>query len=64
LGRYRRGNEAGDRGLNDPADPYTNGRFKRENREVLEQMRQADRDARLTIEHRLGDRELRERRNE
>jgi ppGpp synthetase/RelA/SpoT-type nucleotidyltranferase len=31
-----------------------------ENREVLEQMRQAKHDAWSTIEHRLGDRELRE----
>jgi hypothetical protein len=30
-------------GLNDPDDTASNGRFKRENREVLDQLRQADR---------------------
>ena len=49
-------------GLNDHDDTAINGRFKGENREVLEQMRQAERDAWSTIEHRLSDRdrELRE----
>jgi len=48
--------------LTDPADTAMSERFKRDNREVLEQMRQAKRDAWSTIEHRLGDRdrELRE----
>jgi hypothetical protein len=52
--------------LTDPVDTATSGRFKRENREVVEQMRQADCQAWSTIEHRLGDRErqLREGRNE
>jgi hypothetical protein len=50
--------------LNDPDDTAINGRFESGNREVLEQMRQAERDAWSTIEHRLGDRdrELREQR--
>jgi hypothetical protein len=48
--------------LTDPADSAMSGRLKRDNCEVLEQMRQAKRDAWWTIEHRLGDRdrELRE----
>jgi len=41
-------------------DTAIDGRFKGENREVLEQMRQAERDAWSTVEHRLSDRELRE----
>ena len=53
-------------GLNDPADTAPSGRFKRDNRDTLEKMRKADRDAWLTVEHRLADRDrqLRERRNE
>ena len=49
-------------GLNDRDDTAINGRFKGENGEVLEQKRQAERDAWSTVEHRLGDRdrELRE----
>ena len=48
--------------LNDRDDTAINDRFKGENREVLEQMRQTKRDAWSAIEHRLGDRdrELRE----
>jgi len=41
----------------DPDDTAPNGRFKRDNREALEQMRQADRDAWASVEHRLGDRD-------
>jgi hypothetical protein len=41
-------------GLNDPADTAIGGRFKAVNRDALEAMRQADRDAWATIEHRLG----------
>jgi hypothetical protein len=41
--------------LTDPADTAMSERFKRDNREMLEQMRQAKRDAWSTIEHRLGD---------
>jgi len=45
----------------DPDDTVVRGRFKRENLEVLEEMRQADRDAWSTPEHRLArDREVRE----
>jgi hypothetical protein len=49
-------------GLTEPADTAGNGRFKRDNREVLDRMREADRDAWSTVERRLGDRdrELRE----
>jgi hypothetical protein len=49
-------------GLNDRDDTAINDRFKGENGEVLEQMRQAERDAWSTVEHRLGDhdRDLRE----
>jgi hypothetical protein len=49
-------------GLNDRDDTAINGRFKGENGDVREQMRQAERDAWSTVEHRLGDRdrELRE----
>ena len=43
--------------LNDRDDTAINDRFKGENREVLEQMRQAERDAWSTVEHRLGDRD-------
>ena len=52
--------------LTDPADTAMSERFKRDNREVLEQMRQAKRDAWSTIEHRLADRdrELMDQRNE
>jgi hypothetical protein len=48
--------------LTDPADTAVNGRFKRDNGAVLDQMRLADRDAWSSVEHRLGDRdrELRE----
>lgn len=48
--------------LDDPEDTAATGRFKRANREVLEEMRQADRDAWNTVELRLADRdrELRE----
>jgi hypothetical protein len=48
--------------LTDPDDTSVGGRFKRDNRDTLEQMRQAHRNAWSTIEHRLGDcdRELRE----
>jgi hypothetical protein len=51
-------------GLAYPDDTATNGRFKREHRHTPEQIRQADRDAWTTVEHRLGerDRELREQR--
>ena len=44
-------------GLNDRDDTAINGRFKGENGEVLEQVRQAERDAWSTVEHRLGDRD-------
>jgi hypothetical protein len=49
-------------GLNDPDDTAPGGRFKHDNRENLEQMRQSNRQAWSTIEHSLGDRdpELRE----
>ena len=49
-------------GLNDRDDTAINGRFKGENGDVRGQMRQAERDAWSTVEHRLGDRdrELRE----
>jgi hypothetical protein len=42
--------------------PTLGSRLKRANRDVLDQMRQAARDAWVTVEHRLGDRdrELRE----
>jgi hypothetical protein len=43
--------------LSDPADTAMSGRSKRDNRDTLEQMRQADRDAWSTIEHRLADRD-------
>jgi len=43
-----------------PDDTAVGGRFKRENREVLEEMQQADRDAWSIVEHRFRDRELRE----
>jgi hypothetical protein len=48
--------------LTDPEDTAATGRFARANRETLEAMRQADRDAWGTVQHRLGDRdrELRE----
>ena len=41
--------------LNDRDDTAINDRFKGENREVLEQMRHAERDACSAVEHRLGD---------
>jgi hypothetical protein len=41
-------------GLNDPDHTATNGPF---NRDVLEQIREADRDAWSTIVHRFGDRD-------
>jgi hypothetical protein len=44
-------------GLADPEDTATNGRFKREIRDILERMRQADREAWSAVEHRLGDRD-------
>jgi hypothetical protein len=49
-------------GLSDPDDTSVGGRFKRNNRDTLEQMRQAHVNAWSTIEHRIGDcdRELRE----
>jgi len=49
-------------GLPQPDHTAVGGRFKRDNRETLEQMRQSNRQAWSTIEHRLGDRdrELRE----
>jgi hypothetical protein len=49
-------------GLAHPDDTAVGGRLKRDNRETLEQMRQANRQAWSTIEHRLAvrDRELRE----
>jgi hypothetical protein len=52
--------------LIDPEDTAATGRFKRGNRDTLEQMRKADRDAWSTVMRRLGDRdlELREQRNE
>ena len=48
--------------LNDRDDTAINDRFKGQNREVLEQMRHAERDAGSAVELRLGDhdRELRE----
>jgi hypothetical protein len=48
--------------LNDRDDTAINDRFKCENGDVRGQMRQAERDAWSTVEHRLGDRdrELRE----
>jgi hypothetical protein len=48
--------------LTDRADTATDGRFKRDNRDVLEEMRDGDRNAWGAVEHRLGDRdrELRE----
>ena len=48
--------------LNDRDDTAINDRFKGQNREVLEQMRHAERDACSAVEHRLGDhdRDLRE----
>jgi hypothetical protein len=42
--------------LADP-DDTANDRFKRDNRDTLERMRQADRGAGSAIEHRLGDRD-------
>jgi hypothetical protein len=45
-------------GLTDPADTATNGRFKRDNRDTLEQMRQADRSAWSAVEQCLDDREI------
>jgi hypothetical protein len=47
--------------LTDPADMAMNGRFKRDNRDVLDQMRDGDRDAWNSVELRLADRD-RERR--
>jgi hypothetical protein len=41
--------------LNDRDDTAINDRFKGENREVLGQMRHAERDACSAVEHRLGD---------
>jgi integrase/recombinase XerD len=48
--------------LTNPADTAATGRFNRANRDTLDQMRQADRDAWGAVMHRLGhrDRELRE----
>jgi hypothetical protein len=48
--------------LEEPADTAMSGRFKRDNAEVLDQMRDGDRDAWNSVERRLGerDRELRE----
>ena len=48
--------------LTGPADTAINGRFERDNREALEQLRQSNRDAWSASEHRVGDRdrELRE----
>jgi hypothetical protein len=40
----------------DCPDTGTSRRFKREKHEALEQMRQGDRDAWASAEHRLGDR--------
>jgi hypothetical protein len=52
-------------GLTDPADTATNGRFKRDNRDTFEQMRQADCSAWSAVEHHADrDRELPEHRNE
>jgi hypothetical protein len=50
--------------LSDLADTALSGRFKRDNRDVLGQMRDAARDAWNSVEVRLGekDRELREQR--
>jgi hypothetical protein len=52
--------------LSNPANTAKGGRFKRDNRDTLQQMPQGDRDAWSSVEHRLGDRdrELREGRNE
>jgi len=49
-------------GLPQPDHTAVGGRFKRDNRETLEKMRQSNRQAWSTIEHSLGDRdpELRE----
>jgi hypothetical protein len=52
LGRYERGHAQCTCRANDRDDTAINGRFKGENREVLEQMRQAERDAWSTVEHR------------
>jgi hypothetical protein len=41
-------------GLSDPDDTAVGGRFKRD---ILEQMRQGDRDASTWVEHRLADRD-------
>jgi hypothetical protein len=43
--------------LSGPAYTATNGRFKWENHDALEQMQQADREAWLVIEYQLGDRD-------
>ena len=43
--------------LYDPADTATSGRFKRANRDALEQIRQADRTAWSALEHQFADRD-------
>jgi len=43
--------------LSELDDVVVNGRFLNANRDTLDQMRQADRDAWATVNHRLGDRE-------
>jgi hypothetical protein len=43
--------------LSDPADTATSGRFKRANRDALEQIRQADRTAWSALEHQFADRD-------
>jgi hypothetical protein len=44
-------------GLTDPNETAVSGQFKRENREVLEEMRQADCDTWSIVEHHFGDRD-------
>ncbi len=44
--------------LTSPADTASDGRFKRDNRKTLDDMRNADRDAWGTIEYELGQRDL------
>jgi len=43
--------------LTDLDDTVATGRFVNANRDTLEEMREADRDAWVTVMHRLGDRE-------
>jgi hypothetical protein len=43
--------------ITDPADTGFDDRFKKANRDVLDQMREGDRDAWMSVERRLGDRD-------